>query len=84
MYSLVIAELNEEVKAFKGTISPQNEASVYMNPNDQLNYKKKYTKSVFFPGGNSQVYIPLFQKEDNVETDKNLIEMEMMRYKTGI
>ena len=57
MYNLIIAELRIPVWAFKGIISPQNEASKYMNPNDLNNYKKKFTKPVYMHGGNGQVYI---------------------------
>lgn len=57
MYNLIIAELRSPVYAFKGAISPQNEASQYMNVRDLDNYKKKFTKSVFMSGGNGQLYI---------------------------
>ncbi|WP_019668307.1 hypothetical protein [Eudoraea adriatica] len=57
MYNLVVARLNLPVYAFRGIISPQNEASKYMNPQDFNNYKKRFTKPVFFKGGNGQVYI---------------------------
>jgi hypothetical protein len=57
MQHLIIATLNQPVYAFKGSISPQNEAAAYMNTNDIKNYKKKFTKPVFFGGGNGQVYI---------------------------
>jgi hypothetical protein len=56
MYHLIIAQLTTPVWAFKGLISPQNEASKYMDVND-VNFKKKFTKPVFMGGGNGQVYI---------------------------
>lgn len=66
---LVIATLKDEVTAFKGGISPQNEAAIYMDPKNLENYKKKFTKPVFFGGGNSQVYICKFQRDPNNEID---------------
>ena len=77
---LVIATLNEELSGFKGDISPQNEATIYMSPLDTENYKKKFTKQVFFRGGNSQVYINRFQMEKydrNDEEMKKKIEKQM-------
>ena len=57
MSNLIIAKLNADVYSFRGSISPQNEAAVYMDNADVKNYKKRFTKPVFFGGGNSQVYI---------------------------
>ena len=70
MTSLVIYKLTQSVPAFEGIASPQGEADVYRNPQDIQRYKAKYTKSVFFEGGSGQVYIPLFQRDDNNETDE--------------
>jgi|GEM_PF-5509767 len=57
MSNLVVATLNQPVYAFKGIIGPQNEAAIYMNPLDKQNYKKKFTKPVYYRGGNGQIYI---------------------------
>jgi hypothetical protein len=57
MTNLIIGTLNQPVYAFRGIIGPQNEASIYMNVADRDNYKKKFTKPVFYRGGNGQVYI---------------------------
>ncbi|HVM89478.1 MAG TPA: hypothetical protein VMT76_14925 [Puia sp.] len=56
MQHLIIASLNQPVYAFSGGISPQNEAAAYMNAQLKT-YKRKFTKPVFFGGGNGQVYI---------------------------
>lgn len=56
MYNLIIAKLNVAVYAFSGPIASQNEAARYMNPKD-AQYKQRFTKPVFFKGGNGQVYI---------------------------
>ena len=57
MSNLIIAKLNTDIYSFKGSISPQNEAAVYMDTENVKKYKKRFTKPVFFGGGNSQVYI---------------------------
>jgi hypothetical protein len=64
MYNLIIAKLNIDVYAFRGTSSFQNEAFKYMNPQDIDNYKKKFTKPVFYQGGNSQVFINNIKDQD--------------------
>lgn len=64
MTYLIVARLNKPVYAFRGIISHQDEAAVYMDPEDLKNYKKKFTKSVFFRGGNGQVYINGLQQHD--------------------
>jgi len=57
LFNLIVARLKQPVYAFRGTIAPQNEASQYMNSRDLDYYKKRFTKPVFFGGGNGQVYI---------------------------
>lgn len=69
MTHLVVASLNEDVIAFKGGISPQNEAAIYMNKNSE-HYKKRFTKPILFGGGNQQVYINGFKRPANNETDE--------------
>ncbi len=64
MNNLIVGKLNRSVYAFRGTISPQNEASRYMNSQDLSSYKKRFTKPVFFGGGNGQVYINGIKEED--------------------
>ena len=57
LFNLIIVRLKQPVYAFSGFIAPQNEAAQYKNSQDFINYKKKFTKPVFFSGGNGQVYI---------------------------
>ena len=61
--SLIVIELTKNMTAYKGEIASQNEASSYMDRNDP-NYKKKFTKPVFFVGGNQQVYINNISSND--------------------
>jgi hypothetical protein len=64
---LIIAKLNVEKHVYSGTIAPQNEASSYSDKSSG-EYKKKYTKSVFFGGGGKQVFIPnLLEKEIEIK-----------------
>jgi len=49
---------------FEERSSFQNEAFKYMNPQDIDNYKKKFTKPVFYQGGNSQVFINNIKDQD--------------------
>lgn len=56
MNSLFIANLTQPVYGFRGVIGPQNEAAAYMDPKNKA-YKQRFTKPVYFRGGNGQVYI---------------------------
>lgn len=64
MSYLTIGILKRPVHAFRGIIAPQDESTIYRNASDLSNYKKRYTKSVFFGGGNGQVYIPQVKSTD--------------------
>lgn len=58
MYNLIVAVITQSVYGFQGKIAPQNEAARYKNSKDLTNYKKKFTKPVYFKGGGGQIYIP--------------------------
>jgi len=58
IYNLIVAVITQSVYSFQGKIAPQNEAAKYKDSKDLANYKKKFTKYVYFKGGGGQIYIP--------------------------
>lgn len=62
-FNLLVVELTQDLQAFRGRVAPQNEASKYMDNRYSKHYKQRYTKPVFFGGGNGQVYIPRFHRQ---------------------